>query len=645
MGKSMKKRVLVAVLLVVIILLAYAPFYINGGFLGNFGDPIGQTIPNKFLLVKYLKNGIMPLWNPLSFLGFPFLADIQVGAFYFPDILIFSAFSPLEAHNISVLLHLIFAATGVYFLSKKISKSKIISFSLSLVMALSGSFLSRIVYLNFLETIAFIPWILLMIESEITSIPLLSVAIALMVFAGHPVALFYSLIIIFIFFAVNHIGKWKKIFSAFFLGILISSIQIIPFVFLKNESVRDALSYSQFTEGSLRYVDLLTFINPFSKNVSFDNYIHFGTIAFLCLLVSIFFIKKLDEKFKKLYFTGIILFCLGILLGLGGSFPLFAKFLYKLPVFNIIRVPTRYILLSHFGALLCLIAFFSLLMRLRKKIALGLLILIVINSIFIPYVTLDRYEISKAEKEYLPEIKALIENKNNENFSLNSIPSYFLSSSFFLFPNRNILNLMPNIIGYNPMILKWYHEFLPVAPVGAFENQNYFMDYYDKLKLVGLKYYIFPTADFLNELKMGDKKNIIDFLKNNGWENVGAIDNKLEIWKNSSAKPFAYFENQNNKIDSISFKPGKIIIKADVIIDDNLIINQTFVPGWLMTTDISHEAQEAAIFRNIIQSYNVKKGTNEIEIKYEPKEILYGTILSVIGIFLVAMIYIRNRHE
>ena len=115
------------------VLLAFFPLYFNGGFIGDLGDPIGQTIPNKYLLIEYFKNGILPLWNSFSFLGFPFLADIQVGTFYFPDWIFFSVFEPLIAHNISVLAHIIFAGIGIYFFCFNNLKSKISSISIALL--------------------------------------------------------------------------------------------------------------------------------------------------------------------------------------------------------------------------------------------------------------------------------------------------------------------------------------------------------------------------------------------------------------------------------------------------------------------------------------------------------------------------------
>jgi len=627
------------------ILLVYLPFYISGGVLGDFGDPIGQTIPNKFLLVEYIKNGILPLWNPFSFLGFPMLADIQVGAFYLPDIIIFSLFSPLSAHNISVLVHIIFASLGVYLLVKEISKSSLISFSLSLMMVLGGSFLSRIVYLNFLETIAFVPWILLIIQTKKISIPLLAAIIALMVFAGHPVALFYSLIVIFVFFLFNHFSKWKKVFVALLLGFLIASVQIIPFVFLKAESVRDRLSYSQFVEGSLKLKDLFMFINPFGQNAnfSFDNFIYFGTFAFLCLSLSVFFVGKFSNKLRKMYFVGVALFGLGVILSLGDNFPFLSRILYELPVFNIIRVPARYIVLSHFGVLISLTVFFAYLINKSRKIAIILLALIIINSLFTPFLLLHRHEKHDAEEQYIPELKNVIEANDGSRLSITSIPSYFLSSSFFVFPNRHILNFMPNIIGYNPMILQSYYDFFPVAPVGSFENPNYFTDYYKKFELVGLRYYIFPTANFLKQQNLGEKTHIINFLTDNGWEKINTLNDELEIWKNPFAKPFAYFLNNENKINSIYFQPGEIVIKVNATSDDKLIVNQIFSPGWMMDSDIVNVSQTPKMFKNIVQSYEIKSGTKEVILKYRPKEVYYGIFLSLFGIFVSIIIALNKK--
>lgn len=646
--KKFIKRAFPLIIIAIIILLSYASFYIKGGFIGDFGDPIGQTIPNKFLLIEYLKNGILPLWNNFSFLGFPFLADIQVGTFYIPDLIIFSILKPLYAHNASILLHLIFAGIGVYFFSKQITKLKIISIGISLLMVLTGSFLTKIVYLNFLETIVYIPWILFLLMRKKTSVSILAILFALMIFAGHIIAFFYSLIIIFIFFILNTPKKWKKLIIGFLIALFITAIQIIPFIELKNASVRDSLSYNEFIEGSLSIKHLLGFLTPFKDDISnpFDKYIHFGTFAFILLIISPFCLKKFNKKDKRLYVSGLVLCVLGIILSLGGNIPPLAKILYNIPIFNLIRVPARYMILFNFGAIFCLLIFLKTIIKTNKIMGIIAITLLIINSALIPSLFLDRHEIKEGIKEYNFEIKDLIENKENETFSLFSPPEYFLSSSFFLFPNRHILNYMPSAIGYNPMILKIYHDTFPISPVGAFKDPNYFINLYDKFEQTGLKYYIFPTEKFLKENNLSEKISVIDFLKNNGWEELNNnLSDQYDVWKNKKTSEFVYFLNNNNKIEKIDFKPGEINLEIQTFdSSDTLIVNQIFTNGWGAILDQNNNNFiKPNAYKGFLQSYSIPKDIKHITLLYKPKSVEYGLYLSLMGLALLISFSIYER--
>ncbi|MBI95651.1 hypothetical protein CL656_00665 [bacterium] len=632
MINKLKKHYISLLLLALGVLLAFFPLYFNGGFIGDLGDPIGQTIPNKYLLVEYLKNGILPLWNPFSFLGFPFLADIQVGTFYIPDILFFSIFSPLTAHNFSVLAHLIFSAVGIYFFCFNYLKSKCSSIAIALSVVLSGSFLSRIVYLNFLETIAFIPWVLLALDQKRSSFYTLLFLFSMMIFAGHPVAMFYSSIIIGTYLIINRVEKFKKVLAAGATSLLVCSIQIVPFLYLKLNSVRDSLSYQDFVGGSLHFSNFKSFTWPLFQNINFDSFIYFGSFAFLYIVISIFFIKNFSKKIKKIYLTGLGLFILGIILSLGSNFEILSKLLFEVPVFNLIRVPARYILISHFGVILMLIGFFTYLNKNKKLISFLLTLPLILNAVVTPYLTLERYDILAANQEYNFEIKKTIEENSKVKTSIKSVPNYFLSSSFFLFPNRHRLSYLHNTIGYNPLILETFYKFLPVSPVGSFENPNYFMDYYEKFNLVGLKYYIFPSNEFLKSKNLGEKTFINKFLTRNNWKILGDENKNFKIWENPNAKPFAYFENSKNKIKDINFKPGRIILNVETSSADTLVINQTFVEGWKMKTDLDNKISKSEIFSDIAQSYKVKTGTKVIEVYYLPKELVIGFMLSLLGL-------------
>lgn len=637
---SIRKHLVSIALTCLGILVAYLPFWANKGLIGNLADPIAQTVPNKLLLIQYIKSGILPLWNPFIFMGFPFLADIQVGTFYIPDFLIFSLFNGFQAHNISVLFHLMFAAIGIYFLTFKNSKSRITSIALSLMMVLSGSFLARIVYLNFLEVISFIPWLLILADREKPRYLLMILLWTLMILAGHPIALFYSLIIIFGFYCFTKLKQLPALTLSFVVGLFVSAVQLIPFWELKGESVRSALDYAQFTQGSLHWSDLSNLIFPSlpGEVIYFDHYIYMGGIPFLLFVIGGFFIPKLTKKHRQIYVCGLILFVSGVLLSLGGSLPELAKITYNLPVFNLLRVPVRYFILAHFGIFMGLIAFTHYLVRKKPRSGVIIMSLLIINALITPYISLKKETINDATQQYQPELLTTIEAHENKVRSLNSIPKYFISSNIFVVPNRHMPSLLQSVIGYNPLMLQRYYDFLPVSPRGHLESANYFTDYTSEFELIGLRYYVFPTLEFLDQLELSDKAYIIKHLQNNGWKSIGT-NGKFEVWENPNAKEFAYLLGKDNKILNLDFKPGKIEFELEVSKDDTLVVNQTWTKDWYFKINTESTWTASQQYSNIVQSYEIPAGTTNLLLEYRPKSAVKGLAISLLTIFILIFSY------
>ena len=53
------------------------------------GDLAPFLYPNYHFAAQYLRQGIIPLWNPHLYSGAPFAADIQSGLFYPINLLVF----------------------------------------------------------------------------------------------------------------------------------------------------------------------------------------------------------------------------------------------------------------------------------------------------------------------------------------------------------------------------------------------------------------------------------------------------------------------------------------------------------------------------------------------------------------------------
>ncbi|MBI1291810.1 hypothetical protein GC173_11290 [bacterium] len=79
------------------------------------GDAANLFWPVKFLLTESIfHRGVVPLWNPWSFMGAPLLASLQHAVLYPPDWLLYGFLPPHMAMNIGNLLHLSLAAVGTW---------------------------------------------------------------------------------------------------------------------------------------------------------------------------------------------------------------------------------------------------------------------------------------------------------------------------------------------------------------------------------------------------------------------------------------------------------------------------------------------------------------------------------------------------
>lgn len=361
----------ITLILILLILFSFSPFYLFNNFLGDLGDPIGQFIPNKILLLEYFKQSLLPLINPFSFMGIPFMADMQTATFYLPDNIIFSIFPKFIAYNLSVLTHFSFITVGFYLWINKKTKSQLTAFALALSAGLTALSLNKIYFLNFFEVISYTPWILYFITLKKPSVFFLTIILSLMIFAGHPIAFVYVSMIFLPYCLIIETKKIKYLITAIFFSILIGSIQIIPFLFLKTDSIRDMLSYSQFQQGNLNLKDLFNLINPFYlKNPNqIEGFIYTGTFTFISLVLSIFFITKLQ---KKIFIMGVIFILVGTTLSLGGRLDFIYRIIYEIPILNLFRVPARYMILTHFGIIFCLIGVFPTFIKKYKKIGLYL---------------------------------------------------------------------------------------------------------------------------------------------------------------------------------------------------------------------------------------------------------------------------------
>src|SRR2546428_8142779 len=85
-------------------------------------DFIYQYYPFRNFAAVSLKDGQLPLWNPYTFNGMPFQADIQTALFYVPNLLLTFFVSSGRLHffwvELFIILHYIVAGVTMYYCAK-----------------------------------------------------------------------------------------------------------------------------------------------------------------------------------------------------------------------------------------------------------------------------------------------------------------------------------------------------------------------------------------------------------------------------------------------------------------------------------------------------------------------------------------------
>lgn len=123
------------------------------------GDLADFFWPMKAYTAERWHAGTPPLWNPLSGLGEPWLAQLQTGVFY-PGDAPFLLPWPLGPH-VAIAMHLVIAATGMAAWLSALGRSRLAALSGAAVFAVGGAFLSLVPVYNNFATASFFPWIFL----------------------------------------------------------------------------------------------------------------------------------------------------------------------------------------------------------------------------------------------------------------------------------------------------------------------------------------------------------------------------------------------------------------------------------------------------------------------------------------------------
>lgn len=340
-------------------------------FLGQvlyFGDLMLQFLPWRGFANETLRHGLLPLWNPYSFCGEPFLANPQTALFY-PWNLLGLFVSPARWLSWGAVGHTWLLAWGMYAFLRELRVSRPGGVVGALAVAAGGFVVSRHQFPSMIDTLAWLPWVLLWTHRMLAA-PSVRRGVAVSVVTGLHLLAGHAQMSLFIFglqaaygvrffaaegyppVAVAKRAGW--LVPAIVGGGLVAALQLLPAVELVQHSTRGGLTVSDLTLFSLPWWQLPGLVYPLLFGTpALGNYWGMGNFWEMCgyvgtvpLLVAVCGLAKSPRRERWL---AAVLFGTALVLAMGRYSPVFDWTTRLLPFARLFRAPTRFLFFCSFS--------------------------------------------------------------------------------------------------------------------------------------------------------------------------------------------------------------------------------------------------------------------------------------------------------
>ena len=347
------------------------------------GDLVPFLYPNYHFAAQYLRQGIIPLWNPHLYSGIPFAADPQSGLFYPINLIVFLLTPELMVKTLESLavFHFWLAGFGMYLylqhspLARRLAIHPTAAMAGAIAFEFSDLFIFHFGNLNMIAVAAWLPLVMLSFQKGVleqrsgwaaTSGALLAVA----TLAGHiQITLFILLALaLYAFWQMFFRDGWqfittRKLLSVNFfkplqyllltllITIGLSALWLIPTLEMSQHTLRAGLSYGEAAAFSLNPAQLIGLLIPnyFGRDPALHwgpwDRVEAGYLGILPLLLAM--VAVVLQKDGQTRFLAVLAMT-GFLLALG-RYSILHGWLSLSPGFGQFRAPARYILLLDFA--------------------------------------------------------------------------------------------------------------------------------------------------------------------------------------------------------------------------------------------------------------------------------------------------------
>jgi hypothetical protein len=354
-------------------------------------DLMNENFPYRFSIGNALRSGQWPLWVREIYGGFPLLARSEAGVCYPINIVLFGLFSPYVALNLAILLIVLTAGIGMYFLAREIEASHLASTLGGIAFGFSGYLLSHLKHLSMANGACWLPVGLFLLERAIRrnnyrALLWFGVVFGLQHLAGNAQTAYYAGIIYVFYFALRVLNYQKRsqkrlqkqsradgqkvsaprsfleLFTTrltwcfggmLILGTLLAAVQLVPTYELVSHSSRaGGVTFAYASNYAYDPKDFWTFFYPFSngdignstytgKGVFWEDY---GYVGVVTLLLALFASVRGWRNWHVKFFS--IAAVISYVLVLGPATPVYKLVFDYVPGIDYFRFPTRLLLVT-----------------------------------------------------------------------------------------------------------------------------------------------------------------------------------------------------------------------------------------------------------------------------------------------------------
>ena len=366
--------------------------------------------PYRQYAAEALRQANLPLWNPYLFQGVPFLANQQTAVLYPPNLL-YLLVSTETGLALSIALHLIWGALGVFVFTRQATKLVWpAAVGAAITFGLSGYLGAQVGHVNQVNAAVWLPWAFVTAHYLYSGRSLrwtvvLSLILAVQFLAGHAQPSYMTLFALMLYWLGHAVWDWLGVTnyrpaflaaasapvtdpsqalpsaavgqspapalftylrnwysqllwrpvvgfvllgSAFAGTAALTAPQVLPMLQLTRHSIRQGgLSFNEGTAFSLSPRELLAGMLP-TPDGFVSTAEYFGFIGILAIALALLALAATYRRRATLGFAGLAL--IALFLALGESNPLYPALFEVLPGLDFFRVPARWLLLYTFAA-------------------------------------------------------------------------------------------------------------------------------------------------------------------------------------------------------------------------------------------------------------------------------------------------------